>query len=212
MKKDEIKLPAIRSKMGIWVYYISSLSFNQVLKYVSPINDELHKSELLSQMIQRSITENYKNIANYLISQEERFFNALILAVYDGEPIWNEIRIEDENGQDNYDLGVLTLSGQEKIFPVDGQHRVAGIKEALELNQNIGEERVPVIFIGHLLDVEVKTASRLLSNACLKWRKGSRKVLSRQSGMLHRKENCRSGRKQRRTRSEPTGFAWLAVQ
>ena len=61
-------------------------------------------------------------------------------------------RIEDENGQDNYDLGVLTLSGQEKIFPVDGQHRVAGIKEALELNQDIGEERVPVIFIGHSKD------------------------------------------------------------
>lgn len=152
MKKDELKLPAIRSKMGIWVYYISSLSFNQVSKYVSPINDELHKSELLSQMIQRSITENYKNIANYLISQEERFFNALILAVYDGEPLWNEIRIEDEKGQDNYDLGVLTLSGQEKIFPVDGQHRVAGIKEALELNQSIGEERVPVLFIGHSKD------------------------------------------------------------
>ncbi len=152
MKKNELKLPAIRSKMGIWVYYISSLSFSQVQNYVSPINDELHKSEMLSQMIQRSITENYKSIAHYLTSQEERFFNALILAVYDGEPRWNEIRIEDENGQDNYDLGVLTLSGQEKIFPVDGQHRVAGIKEALELNQDIGEERVPVIFIGHSKD------------------------------------------------------------
>ena len=152
MKKNELKLPAIRSKMGIWVYYISSLSFSQVQNYVSPINDELHKSEMLSRMIQRSITENYKSIAHYLTSQEERFFNALILAVYDGEPRWNEIRIEDENGQDNYDLGVLTLSGQEKIFPVDGQHRVAGIKEALELNQDIGEERVPVIFIGHSKD------------------------------------------------------------
>lgn len=152
MIKNELKLPAIRSKMGIWVYYISSLSFSQVKNYVSPINDELHKSEMLSQMIQRSITENYKSIAHYLTSQEERFFNALILAVYDGEPRWNEIRIEDENGQDNYDLGVLTLSGQEKIFPVDGQHRVAGIKEALELNQDIGEERVPVIFIGHSKD------------------------------------------------------------
>lgn len=122
MKKNELKLPAIRSKMGIWVYYVSSLSFNQVRNYVSPINDELHKSELLSQMIQRSITENYKNIAHYLTSQEERFFNALILAVYDGEPSWNEIRIEDENGQDNYDLGILSLTGLEKIFPVDGQH------------------------------------------------------------------------------------------
>lgn len=88
--------------------------------YVSPINDELHKSEMLSQMIQRSITENYKSIAHYLTSQEERFFNALILAVYDGEPRWNEIRIEDENGQDNYDLGVLTLSGQEKFSLLTG--------------------------------------------------------------------------------------------
>lgn len=152
MEKKEIKLPAIRSKMGIWIYYVSSLSFKQVAEYVRPINNELHKSELLSQMIQRSITENYKSIANYLLSQEERFFNALILAVYDGQPIWNEIRIEDENGEDNYDLGLLTLSGEEKIFPVDGQHRVAGIKEALKLNQAMKEERVPVIFIGHSKD------------------------------------------------------------
>ena len=76
----------------------------------------------------------------------------MILAVYDGQPIWNEIRIEDENGEDNYDLGLLTLSGEEKIFPVDGQHRVAGIKEALKLNQAMKEERVPVIFIGHSKD------------------------------------------------------------
>lgn len=148
---DMIKIPAIRSQMGIWMYYVSSLSFNDVLKYVSPIDDELHKSKLLSEMIQRSITENYKSIANYLETQEERFFNALILAVYDGDPVWNEIRI-DEFEADNYPLGVLTLSGKEKIFPVDGQHRVAGIKKALEKNQYMGEERVPVVFVGHSKD------------------------------------------------------------
>lgn len=152
MKKNEIKLPAIRSKMGIWVYYVSSLSFEEIVEYVSPINDELHKSELLSQMIQRSITENYKSIANYLLTQEERFFNALILAVYDGQPTWNEIRIEHSNGEENYNLGLLTLSGEEKIFPVDGQHRVAGIKEALEKEPALLNERVPVIFIGHSKD------------------------------------------------------------
>lgn len=103
-------------------------------------------------MIQRSITENYKNIANYLLSQEERFFNALILAVYDGEPLWNEIRIEGLDGQDNYNLGLLSLSGKEKIFSVDGQHRVAGIKEALVKDSLLSDERVPVIFIGHSKD------------------------------------------------------------
>lgn len=150
--KKEMKIPAIRSQMGVWIYYVSSLSFDEVAEYVRPINDELHKSELLSGMIQRSITENYKSIANYLITQEERFFNALILAVYDGEPIWNEIRIEGYDGEDNYNLGVLTLNGEEKIFPVDGQHRVEGIKKALEDNLELGKERVPVVFVGHSKD------------------------------------------------------------
>lgn len=147
-----IKIPAIRSQMGIWVYYVSSLSFSEVTEFVRPINDELHKSELLSGMIQRSITENYKSIANYLETQEERFFNALILAVYDGQPMWNEIRLDDYDGGDNYNMGMLTLSGDEKIFPVDGQHRVAGIKKALEKNNELGKERVAVIFVGHSKD------------------------------------------------------------
>lgn len=147
-----LKIPAIRSKMGIWVYYISSLSFSEISKYVKPINDELHKSELLSGMIQRSITENYKNIANYLETQDERFFNSLVLAVYDGQPVWNEIRISEDSGDDNYNLGLITLSDDVKIFPVDGQHRVEGIKTALDNNDTFSDERVPVIFIGHSKD------------------------------------------------------------
>lgn len=147
-----LKIPAIRSKMGIWFYYVSSLSFENVAQYVSPIDDELHHSELLSGMIQRSITTNYKNIANYLETQEERFFNSLILAVYNGQPKWNEIRIQDEKGEDNYNLGIITLTDDVKIFPVDGQHRVAGIKKAIEDNPDMKSERVPVIFIGHSTD------------------------------------------------------------
>lgn len=43
-----LKIPAIRSKIGIWFYYVSSLSFEQVDKFVRPIDDELHHSDLLS--------------------------------------------------------------------------------------------------------------------------------------------------------------------
>ncbi|NSI90783.1 DNA sulfur modification protein DndB [[Clostridium] scindens] len=158
-----IRIPAIRSQMGIWIYYVSSLSFNDILDYISPINDELHKSRFLSEMIQRSVTENYKNIANYLETQEERFFNSLILAVYDGEPEWNEIRISEFEDGDS-PLGILTLSGKEKIFPVDGQHRVAGIKKALENKPILGKERVPVIFVGHSKDeVGMQRTRRMFS-------------------------------------------------
>lgn len=147
-----LQIPAIRSKMGIWFYYVSSLSFKEIAKYVSPIDDELHHSDLLSGMIQRSITANFKSIANYIETQEERFFNSLILAVYNGNPTWNEIRIEEESGDDNYNLGIITLTEDVKIFPVDGQHRVAGIKKALQDRPEMQNERVPVIFIGHSKD------------------------------------------------------------
>lgn len=159
-----LKIPAIRSKMGVWFYYVSSLSFKEVSQYVRPIDDELHHSDLLSGMIQRSITSNYKNIANYLETQNERFFNSLILAVYDGQPKWNEIRIQDENDEDNYNLGVITLTNEVKIFPVDGQHRVAGIKKAIEDNPSLENERVPVIFIGHSKDeVGMQRTRRMFS-------------------------------------------------
>lgn len=161
---NAIKIPAIRSKIGIWIYYVTSLSFKEVYEFVRPIDDELHKSKLLRDMIQRSITDNYKSIANYIETQEERFFNALILAVYDGDPVWNEIRIKDINGEDNYDMGILTLSGNEKIFPVDGQHRVAGIKKSIDDNPLLESDRIPVVFIGHSKTEEgMKKTRRMFS-------------------------------------------------
>lgn len=158
------RFPALRAKVGVWIYYVSTMSFADVAKLVSPINDELHKSTLLSEMIQRSITENYKDIANYLLTQEERFFNALILAVYNGQPKWNEIRIDNVDATDEYGMGILSLGGNEKIFPVDGQHRVEGIKTAFDSNPELADERVPVVFVGHSIDdVGMQRTRRLFS-------------------------------------------------
>ncbi len=146
------QIPAVRAQMGIWVYYVSAMKFCDVAKYVKPIDDELHESRLLRDAIQRSITDNYKSIASYLLEQDERFFNALILAVYDGSPTWKEIKLDEEVC--DYSLGLLNLSGEEKIFPVDGQHRVAGIKRALEGNSDLSNEMVPVVFVSHSTDIE----------------------------------------------------------
>ena len=46
-------------------------------------------------------------------------------------------------------MGFLRLNGEEKIFPVDGQHRVEGIKEALIKNPKLEDETISVILIGH---------------------------------------------------------------
>lgn len=157
------KIPVIKAIIGNWIYYTGVLSFEEISKYVSPINDELHKSKSLSDAIQRSITDNYLSIKEYILNQEERFFNAIVLAVYDGNPNWIETELEVE-GETFYNMGFLSLSGDEKIFPVDGQHRVEGIKTALSENNELKNEKVPVIFIGHKkTDEGMKKTRRLFS-------------------------------------------------
>ncbi|MBF7081857.1 DGQHR domain-containing protein [Desulfallas sp. Bu1-1] len=158
----KMKIPAIRAQIGTWIYYVATLTFKEVATYVKRVDSELHRSELLQDMLQRSITSNYKSIASYIENQEERFFNALILAVYDGEPVWHEVRLEYDDGDEFYNLGILELNGEEKIFPVDGQHRVEGIKKVLEESRKYDDEKIPVVFIGHKTDAEGMQRSRRL--------------------------------------------------
>ena len=66
----------------------------------------------------------------------------------------------DFNGNDYYSMGFLRLNGEEKIFPVDGQHRVEGIKEAIKKNPDLENEDITVIFIGHHNDKEGKEKTR----------------------------------------------------
>ncbi|KGE88815.1 MAG: DNA sulfur modification protein DndB [Phaeodactylibacter xiamenensis] len=156
-----MKLPAIRAKMGDWTYYVSTLTFEQVSRYVSRVDDELHKSESLKELIQRSITDNYKSIEEYILNQEELFFNALILAVYDDYPDWREIEFRYDDFE-TYSMGVLEFPSKHKIFPVDGQHRVEGIKSALRKKPELASQKITAIFIGHKNDEKGMQRTRRL--------------------------------------------------
>lgn len=154
-----IDIPAIRGCMGSLIYYTATFTFKQIAERVTPVNDELHTSKSLRDQIQRSLTKNFISIRDYILTQKEHFFNALVLAIYDGDPTWNELEL-DFNGKDYYSMGFLRLNGEEKIFPVDGQHRVEGIKEAIKKNPELEDEDIAVIFIGHHNDKEGKEKTR----------------------------------------------------
>lgn len=108
----------------------------------------MHTSKSLREQLQRALSDNHKSITEYILTQKEHFFNALVLAVYNGDPTWNELEFE-YNGIRHYSMGFLHLNGEERIFPVDGQHRVEGIKSALNTNPELENETITVIFIGH---------------------------------------------------------------
>jgi DNA sulfur modification protein DndB len=147
--------------MGDWTYYTTTLTFGQVADFVSRIDNELHKSESLKDLIQRSITSNYLNIRDYILSQPSMFLNSLVLAVYDDYPDWREIEFRYE-GEETYQMGLLEFPGHFKIFPVDGQHRVEGIKAALIEQPDLKDQRIASIFIGHINDEEGMQRSRRL--------------------------------------------------
>jgi DNA sulfur modification protein DndB len=156
-----MKIPAIRSKIGDWTYYVTSLTFQQVSDNVSKVDEELHESEVLQDLIQRSITDNYLRIKDYILNQPEMFFNSLVLAVYNDYPKWQEIEVKYDN-METFKIGLLDFPGKHKIFPVDGQHRVEGIKEAIKAKPEMASNEIGVIFIGHSEEPQLKKRTRRL--------------------------------------------------
>ena len=169
---ERLYLSSLRGLIGDWVYYPALVKLKVIAERVS-IAEEIYQSPALSKMVQRWIKRNGgKEIKNYLLKQKERFFNSLIVAVYEGEPDWHEItRVEGSNplvdAKDIPDdvvagIGFLSLSGDEKLFTLDGQHRLIGIKEAVEADPELGEEELTVIFIAHRTDEAGMERSRRL--------------------------------------------------
>lgn len=143
-----MKLPALRSKIGSREFYIATLTFQQVADHVERIDDKLYVSKGLSDLLQRNISANAESICNYILNQPDIFFNSLVLAVYDNYPTWHQVVVKTE--EDEYlQIGLLDFPGTHKIFPIDGQHRVEGIKAALEKNPDLADQQVGAIFIGH---------------------------------------------------------------
>ena len=169
MKK--LYLPSLRGVMGDWVYYPTLMKLKDIADRIS-VDDQISQSIPLDEMVQRYIKpERGKDIKNYLLKQEQRFFNSLIVAVYEGDPSWYDIsRIEGSDLLDPEDIpddvvagiGILSLNGNEKLFTLDGQHRLIGIKEAVKENPELSEEELSIILIAHRTDEEGMKRSRRL--------------------------------------------------
>jgi len=164
-------LPALRAKMGDRIYYISFMKMGDIANRVK-FAEDIHKSDTLNRLLQRRLSDRSIDIAKYLENQEQRFFNTIIIGVYGGAPQWLELavsknaRLDPNNLPEEIDgtVGFLSLSGQEKLFAIDGQHRVAGIHLAIKDKPTLKDEEVSVIFLSAKKDDEsMKRTRRLFS-------------------------------------------------
>ncbi len=191
MSENDIYLPALRGRIGDWRYYVTCLSFTQIAARIRPA-DEIHKSESLNELIQRELSSRSRNIARYLLSQDQRFFSSIVVGVYGGSPEWLDIslmssarlKIEQLDSETveyiDRTLGLLRLTGREKLFAMDGQHRVEAIRQAIADIEKLGDanrirdfgsEEVSVVFVGHDRSEEGLTRTRRLFSTLNKYAK-----------------------------------------
>ena len=159
-----ILLPALQGQFGDWVYYSAIMPLSEVKERIG-FARELHRNHRLGELIQRQLQDSGSGkrnragaIAQYLRMNKGRFFNAIVVGIYGGEPVWHpfDIKVRPEFDRANIDylaeqerVGFLELRGTERLFALDGQHRVAGIKRALANGGTEGEDILTVLFVPH---------------------------------------------------------------
>lgn len=170
-------LPALKGQIGKWAFYTTLMTFSEVNERIR-LSDEIYKNKRLSDMVQRTVRHGRaEKIAEYLTKEEERFFPAMVVAVFEGEPNWLEFTIKKQSPNVAFDptildrakldsFGFLALTGDERLFPLDGQHRLAGIREALKdpKSQDIflPDDEVTVMLVAHEPSDDGRTRSRRL--------------------------------------------------
>lgn len=169
-----LHLPCLRGVIGDWTFFNSVMKVKDIVNRVITVSqsEELY-SKNINEILQREIDKKrVDKIRDYLLNNSERFFSSIIVAIYGGNPIWSDFDIEShfkiynkeiDTDSSNFiqnKLGVLSLSGEEIIFALDGQHRVRGFQEAYKRNNSIGDEEIPIIFVVH--DQSFKERTRRL--------------------------------------------------
>lgn len=149
---NRLFLPALRAKMGNWIYYITLMNMKEVASRISAV-EHIHSSTSLKEQSQRALMKKSKRTAEYLLGQEQRFCNAIVIGSYGGNPNWHDLSVRGKKGVADVpehpegSIGFLELTGDETLFAIDGRHRVQGIKEAVVQDRSLEEEEVCAIFV-----------------------------------------------------------------
>lgn len=162
--KQKMVLPCLRGVMGDWVYYSSMMTVEQITAWIQA-SKEIREAKTLDEELQRALKDRKKAIAKYLLHTDRRFFNSLVVGVYGGLPDWVEFDLSKTMslvGSGDYynelkeSIGLMVFNGNEMMFAIDGQHRVAGIKIARDEEQQkkpsnrvLTRDQFPVVFVAH---------------------------------------------------------------
>ena len=158
------QIPAFFATVGDWRYYICVMTYAQVANQVN-FQYELDTNRDLARIMQRGITDRTEDIRQYLLKNDHRFLGALVVAVWGGDPRFQEMELTDPSAlAPNLDegIGVLIFDGTQQYFALDGQHRLRAIKDAVRQKPDLGKEKIAVLIVPHFDSEEGRERTRRL--------------------------------------------------
>ncbi|MDB9375987.1 DNA sulfur modification protein DndB [Nodularia sphaerocarpa] len=147
-------VPALKARMGDWEYYVTVMKLGKIARECR-IAEEIHPNKELDALIQRTIQDRVqKEMVPYLLKESQRFYGALVVAVYGGNPDFSPVRVAeheliDDRDQYSYGFGLLRFDGSQMYYALDGQHRLKSIQEAISKNPDLAQEEISVIILKH---------------------------------------------------------------
>ena len=149
-RHTKLTLPAVKGRMGDRDYYATVMRLGDVAERVQ----RAVEMEVPSEKLQRPIkNKRVGEIADYLRGSPDRFFNSLVVGMY-GPPQWRHFQKFSAPSLEKYAevMGFLELSGTERMYALDGQHRLFGIDTFLQditTPKSAADELVSVIVVEH---------------------------------------------------------------
>ena len=138
--KPTFRVPATRGQMGATKYYTATLPFGAVAKLF--VFDPAEMPELTPEnRSQRALkAKRVPEIARYITDHDDYIFSAITVSVDSDEVEFDEV-------VEGADIGELVLPLEAKYVINDGQHRVAGIAEALRSDPLLARDTISVVIL-----------------------------------------------------------------
>ena len=132
----EVRIPAMRGKMGSRTYYSCLMPMQGVPQFFKFTNWAGISPEDREQRVLND--KRVPDLATYIAENEEDYLFSSITASYKSEPRF-------EPFAEGQDIGVLILQLGDELIMNDGQHRAAGIVRAIENGVPINRDAISVL-------------------------------------------------------------------
>jgi DNA sulfur modification protein DndB len=147
--EPKMTIPALKGRLGAVDYFVTTLQYGALARYVVATDPNVTDPRLREN--RKPSAQRYRSIAQYILHNPTDYrFSALTCTFgrngTDKPAAWKAF-------SDTYPgstLGILTLSQNDPLVIVDGQHRLGAIQEAIEHDPSLRDESIPIVLFPYM--------------------------------------------------------------